>query len=69
MGVVYRARQVRLGRIVALKLIRDPTIATFSELRRFRSEAEAVAQLDHPNIVPIYEVGQSEDQPFFSFSA
>jgi tRNA A-37 threonylcarbamoyl transferase component Bud32 len=66
MGLVYRAQQLHLGRIVALKLIRDPSLATYSELRRFRAEAEAVAQLDHPNIIPIYEVGQVDEQPFFS---
>jgi WD40 repeat protein/tRNA A-37 threonylcarbamoyl transferase component Bud32 len=66
MGIVYRALQGHLGRTVALKLVRDPSLATFAEIRRFRKEAEAVAELDHPNIVPIYDVGQVGDQPYFS---
>ncbi|MFO0952744.1 MAG: protein kinase [Isosphaeraceae bacterium] len=66
MGVVFRARQAHLGRLVALKLVRDPSLATYDEIRRFRVEAEAVAQLDHPNIVPIYEIGQSGGQPYYS---
>lgn len=66
MGVVYRACQVKLNRLVALKLVREAALAGPTELRRFRIEAEAVAQLDHPNIVPIHEIGQVDDQPFFS---
>ena len=65
MGVVYRARQVNADRVVALKLIRgsDPDP---KELERFESEAKAAAKLDHPNIVPIYDVGVIAAEPFFT---
>jgi tetratricopeptide (TPR) repeat protein len=66
MGLIYRAHQRSLNRRVALKMIRSGVFATKSERERFRFEAEAVAALDHPNIVPVFEVGEEAGMPYFS---
>ena len=66
MGVVYKAHQKSLNRIVALKMILAGSHATEAELARFLGEAEAVARVQHVNIVQIYEVGRHADRPFFT---
>ena len=67
MGVIYRARQRHSRRVVALKRVLSYRADSQGALQRFRREAQAVASLDHPNILPIYEVSESEDGlPFFS---
>jgi WD40 repeat protein len=66
MGVVYRARQLSLNRIVAVKMIQPARVGSPEMVLRFRAEAEAAASLHHPNIVPIHETGECEGQHYFS---
>ena len=66
MGVVYQARDAKLGRMVAIKTVVDGQFATPDQRERFRSEAQAVARLNHPNIIAIHAIGEHEERPYLA---
>lgn len=66
MGIIWEAEEASARRVVALKMIRGFAFSTEAEKLRFRTEAQAAAQLDHPHIVPVYEVSETEGQPYFT---
>ncbi|MGE3310356.1 MAG: protein kinase [Limisphaerales bacterium] len=68
MGIVFRARQISLNRIVAVKMIRAGVLASELDISRFRAEAQAAARIQHPNIIPIYEVGEYDERHYFSMA-
>src|SRR5439155_15830667 len=67
MGVVYKARHLRLKRLVALKMILAGDHAGADHRARFRTEAEMVARLQHPNIVQIFDIGEQDGHPYIAF--
>src|ERR1043166_8729517 len=66
MGVVYKARQVNLGRLVALKMLTPGTLGSREDVARFKMEADALAQLRHANIVQIHEIGEKDGRPYLA---
>ena len=66
MGIVFKALDRRLNRVVAIKTVSENTFTAPAQLRRFLAEAEVIARLRHPNIIPIYAVGEEDGRPYFS---